>query len=95
MIYAFLIFLLKKHFLAKNYFLTDDINLTTRGPLYTCLVNISFCSSLDFEAVMFLELPNKANPHFGGTQVFSHLNTLTTYLVPYLYLTKLSISFRF
>ena len=38
MIYAFLFFFVQKSFLTKNYFLTAEINLTTRGPLYTCLV---------------------------------------------------------
>ena len=28
----------QKSFLTKNYFLTAEVNLTTRGPLYTCLV---------------------------------------------------------
>ena len=27
-----------KIFFTKNYFLTAEINLTNRGPLYTCLV---------------------------------------------------------
>ena len=34
----FLIFLVQKSFLTKYYFLTAEINLTTRGALYTCLV---------------------------------------------------------
>ena len=37
----FLFFLSKKH-LTKDYFHTSEINLTTRGPLYTCLVIIKF-----------------------------------------------------
>ena len=36
----FFIFLVQKSFLTKNYFLFTMINLTTRGPLYTCLVFI-------------------------------------------------------
>ena len=31
----------QKSFLTKNYFLTAEINLTTWGPFYTCLVCIS------------------------------------------------------
>ena len=39
MICAFFdIFFVQKSFLTKNYFPTAEINLTTRGPLYTCLV---------------------------------------------------------
>ena len=38
----FLIFLVQKSFLTKNYFLTADRNLTTRGPLYTCLAMVAF-----------------------------------------------------
>ena len=35
-------FLFKNSFLTKNYFHTAEINLTTRGPLYTCLVSTVF-----------------------------------------------------
>ena len=35
MFYAFFV---QKSFLTRNYFLTAEINLTTRGPLHTCLV---------------------------------------------------------
>ena len=38
MIYAFLNFFVQNSFLTKNCFHTAEINLTTRGPLYTCLV---------------------------------------------------------
>ena len=38
MIYAFFDFFVQKIFLTKNYFLTAEINFTTRGQLYTCLV---------------------------------------------------------
>ena len=38
MTWAFFDFFVQKSFLTKNYFLTAEINLTTRGPLYTCLV---------------------------------------------------------
>ena len=31
-------FFVQKPILTKNYFLTAEINLTTRGPLYTCLL---------------------------------------------------------
>ena len=34
----FYFFFVQKTFLTKNYFLTAEINLTTQGPLYTCLV---------------------------------------------------------
>ena len=37
MIYGFL-FIVQKSFLTKNHFPIAAINLTTRGPLYTCLV---------------------------------------------------------
>ena len=37
-IYAFFDFFVQKSFLTKNCFLTAERNLTTRGPLYTCLV---------------------------------------------------------
>ena len=38
----FLSLYVQKSFLTKNYFLTSEMNFTTRGPLYTCLV----CSDL-------------------------------------------------
>ena len=39
MIYAFFLFVfVQKSFLTKNFFLYVEINLTTRVPLYTCLV---------------------------------------------------------
>ena len=38
MIYAFFYFFAQMSFSTKNYFLIAVINLTTRGPLYTCLV---------------------------------------------------------
>ena len=39
MIYAFFLFVfVQKSFLIKKIFLYVEINLTTRGPLYTCLV---------------------------------------------------------
>ena len=31
-------FFIQKSFWTKNYFHTAEMNLTTRGPLYTCLV---------------------------------------------------------
>ena len=37
-IYAFFYFLFDNYFLTKNYFLIAATNLTTRYPLYTCLV---------------------------------------------------------
>ena len=36
--YAFFDFFVQKLSLAKNYFLIAKMNLTSRGPLYTCLV---------------------------------------------------------
>ena len=36
------IFFVQKSFLTQNILLFDEINLTTRGPLYTCLVNLQF-----------------------------------------------------
>ena len=44
MIYAYFDFLVQKSFLTKNYFLIDEIDLTTQGPLYTCLVQVFFYS---------------------------------------------------
>ena len=49
MIYAFFLFVfVQKSFLTKTFFLYVEINLTTRGPLYTCLVvlaeDIECCS---------------------------------------------------
>ena len=38
MICAVFDFFVNKSFLTKNYFLTAELNLTTWGPLYTCLV---------------------------------------------------------
>ena len=49
--YAFFHFLCSKIILTKNYFHTAEINLTTRGPLYTCLVTICIWVS----AVFYLE----------------------------------------
>ena len=34
----FVLFFVQKSFLTKNHFHTAEINLTTEGPLYTCLV---------------------------------------------------------
>ena len=51
MVYAFFLFVfVQKSFLTKNYFLTAEINLTTLGPLYTCLVAFKI-SDLDAESV--------------------------------------------
>ena len=41
-LYAFFLsFFVQKSFLNKNYFLNAEINLTTRGPLCTCLVSLA------------------------------------------------------
>ena len=41
MIYAFSLFVfVQESFLTKNFFLPAEINLTSRGPLYTCLVHL-------------------------------------------------------
>ena len=45
MIFAFFDFFVQKSFLTKNYFLTVEINLITRSPLYTCL----FSQKIRFE----------------------------------------------
>ena len=37
-IYAFFDIFVQKSFMAKKYFLTAETHLTTRVPLYTCLV---------------------------------------------------------
>ena len=51
MVYAFFLFVfVQKSFLTKNYFLTAEINLTTLGPLYTCLVAFKI-SDLDAVSV--------------------------------------------
>ena len=41
MFYAFFDLFVQKSLLNKNDFLTAEINLTTLGPLYTCLVLFS------------------------------------------------------
>ena len=47
MIYAFFLFVfVQKSFLTKKLFLFAEINLTTRGPLYTCLVEAGFLKNL-------------------------------------------------
>ena len=51
----FLIFFVQKSFLTKNYFLTAEIKLTTRGPLYTCLVFIVMNCASNFFAIVNLE----------------------------------------
>ena len=38
MIFAFFYFFVQKSFLTKNYFFIAEKNLTTQGPLHTCLV---------------------------------------------------------
>ena len=38
MSYAFFYFFCSKIIFDQNYFLTAEIDLTSRGPLYTCLV---------------------------------------------------------
>ena len=58
MIYTFFCFYVQKSFLTKNCFLTAEINLTTRGPLYTCLVVAAPLSFPNKEA--------KAAPTFAG-----------------------------
>ena len=73
MIDAFFNFFIQKLFLTKNYFLTADINLTTRGPLYTCL----FCMKLGHHKGTKATEPdfwkkswgvtNWGKSHFGGT----------------------------
>ena len=40
MIYVFFYYFCPKSFFTENYFLIAAINLTTRGPLYTCLVSL-------------------------------------------------------
>ena len=55
MIYAFLDFFVQKSFLTKN-FLTADINLTTRGPLYTCLVVFEILAYVSLIVKLFLKL---------------------------------------
>ena len=40
----FLIFFVQKSFLTKKYFHTAEINFTSQGPLYTCLVYIKILS---------------------------------------------------
>ena len=37
----------QKSLFAENYFLIAAMNLTTRGPLYTCLVLIMFISGMN------------------------------------------------
>ena len=49
---AFFDFFVPKSFLTKNYFLTAEINLTTLGPLYTCLVVIWILSSKLIHEIM-------------------------------------------
>ena len=38
------------HFLTKDYFLTAERNLTTWGPLYTCLVQHLYLDLKDFSS---------------------------------------------
>ena len=48
MIYAFFLFVfVQKSFLTKKLFLFAEINLTTQGPLYTCLVLSATLDSVD------------------------------------------------
>ena len=79
MIYAFFDFFVQKSFLNKNCLLTAEINLTIRGPLYTCVVqhglkprnNRLFASCygcLPISAEIYLEVfglraKNKGCPH--------------------------------
>ena len=44
MFYVFFNFFVKKSFLTKNHFLIAAINLTTRSPLYTCIVLHEDCT---------------------------------------------------
>ena len=48
----FLFVFVQKSFLTKIFFIFAEINLTTRGPLYTCLVLI-FCSKIIFDQKLF------------------------------------------
>ena len=43
-IYAFFDYFFPKSFFTKNHFLIAAINLTTRGPLYTCFVYVLGCT---------------------------------------------------
>ena len=47
--YAFFYFFVEKSFLTKNYFLIAEINFTTWGPSYTCLVYFKTANGLSRE----------------------------------------------
>ena len=50
MIYAFFLFaFVENHFLTKKFFLCVEINLTTGGPLYTCLVHPGTFALIDWK----------------------------------------------
>ena len=49
-------FFVQKSLLTKNYFLTAEINLNTRGPLYTCLVLCTCCILVLFCLTLFSNL---------------------------------------
>ena len=62
MIYAFFLFVfVQKSFLTKKFFLHVEINLTTRGQLYTCLVIPKFNS----KSWVPLSLSENFLPPFG------------------------------
>ena len=67
MIYAFFLFVfVQKSFLTKTFFLYVEINLTTRGPLYTCLVNCIFQETSESQTVTN-EILNRFDTHILQT----------------------------
>ena len=62
-VYGFFYYFFQKSLFAENYFLIAAINLTTRGPLYTCLVQISISKI------------RKAYPRINHSLVFFALST--------------------
>ena len=78
MIYAFFLFVfVPKSFLTKKIFLFAEINLTTRGPLYTCLVRSRkqitkfFCKKLVFSGLQAKTLNRGPRPKYEAKTLFS------------------------
>ena len=62
MIYAFFLFVfVQKSFLTKNFFLSVEINLTTRSPLYTCLVLIASINMTSRGILVLISLVSRSN----------------------------------
>ena len=93
-IYAFFDSFVQKSFLTKNYLLIAEIDFTTRGPLYTCLVDFK-SESIKFSKLFLrsnyesplawsrkIWFPSPLKNHYSASQNFpSHLPQIISKLL--------------